>query len=248
MLALLPIFVPNDLGLQLQLNSIRSLNLYLEKYPTEMTRIYSGWCAKKEYWDAIQEVSQGTEVIVLENNIGKAAIVNSLFDKYHKGHEYFFTCDSDICFDCNQKDIFARLVNTAELLKNRNVGLLSLNQLEASCQLLAYQSLVEILPNSERISWAYDGRGLAGGALFFLCEAFRNVKYREVGAYGSDDGLLMIDMHAKQYFACCTQNICVIHPKEELKEGYLRFKNHILHGSFQIDEVQKMVDEFWSKS
>ena len=246
MLMLLPIFVPNDLGLVRQVDSIRTLNEYLERYPIkDVKRIYCGWCKKEEYWTAIRNIIP--DVIRLEENMGKSYIINKLVEEYGRGEKFFFTCDSDICFELEQEDIFRRLQTLAESLVEKKFGLISLNQHGHNCQFLTYQTHEDNV-TGEHISWGHDGRGLAGGALFLSTKAFEEVgKYRELGPYGSDDGFLMIDMKAKGFFACCARNIYVFHPAGELKVGYAELKSDLLWHLKVPEEVKQKLTEFWSK-
>lgn len=245
MLMLLPIFVPNDSGFEQQLDSIRSLNEYLEKYPVDnLNRIYCGWCSKEEYWTSIKELV--SDPIIVSDNIGKALIVNDLFDKYSDNEDWFFTCDSDIKFEIDQEDIFGRLLKLSKELSDKNLGLISINQHGHNCQLYDHQCHNTTI-GGELISWAPHGRALAGGALFISTKAFRQVgRYNNtLGPYGSDDDLLLASLKAQNFFACCARNMFVFHPHGEIKEGYMALKGDLLWNRKSYQEVTDKLRSFW---
>lgn len=235
MIALLPVFAPNELGFQRQLRSIVSLTKWFDG-----DIFVSGWIKEDEWWDTFLYSLEKYDNVLVDyqsSNLGKSCNVNYLFKRYCD-EDYFYTQDSDIVVESN---IFPRLINLQkEISRVTELGVISLNQTDDNCQLLEHQNVRTIIGN-EHVSWNDDGRGLAGGALYVSSKAFKDVGgYKEFGAYGGDDGYLLNDLSAKDYFSCCANDITVQHPSGDIKEGYLELKKDILHNG----NVERL-DKFW---
>lgn len=249
-----PIFCPNDIGFEIQMDSIRSFFDYCYHYNYhDLNIIYSGYCAKEEYWDHISKLCimkpHNIKIEKFPKNYGKAVIVNKMVYLYDKEYKYLFTFDSDIKFDLNENDIIKQLYDIAEQLPN--FGLLSLNQLGINCQLYNHYTESKQL-NGHTLCWHPGGAGIAGGCLFVSMKAFRDIKgYREMGVYDSDDGFLMLDLANKKYFLATIKTLSIIHPKvKELKEGYNQWKSELLNNRRNVGGGRyehKMIDaeNFW---
>lgn len=271
-----PIFVPNNLGLQVQLNSLTSLHEYVNKFGGKdiegIEFCFGGWCAKEDYWYAVIDqlwamhryTNFKLHLDKYDRNYGKSYVVNKLFDKYHIGESYMFTCDSDICFDITDtsgSSIFARLLYLADVVSlnkpdGKEFGLFSLSQKELDCQLHNEYNR-ELTIEQEHLSWANHGGGMAGGALLISTVAWKKVGgYRLlVGNYnGGDDGFLMEDIHKANLFGAVTDTISIIHPWTEIKPGYAAKKKEIMSkctGNI-VDKKTfltslKEMDEFWKE-
>lgn len=225
---ILPIFVPNQIGYDIQMESIRSFFTYVSFNGYKQLKVVlTGWCKDEFFWDGILTYcysrDHSIEVIKHDKNYGKAVVVNKAFTEYAKPYKYMMTWDSDIKFDIDEKDVIKRCFDVAEQIDN--FGLLSLNQKEQNCHLFDTQTEFKRV-GYEILSYSKDGSGIAGGCLFISVEKFSKVNgYKVLGIYDADDGNLMLDFAKSGYFIAVTQGINIIHPKTiELFDGYNKWK------------------------
>ena len=243
-----PIFCPNDKGFELQYNSIKSLFEFLEVSNIPFIKgVWGGWCKEEWMWEKLLD-DFDINAIDYKRNYGKAYVVNDLVKRFVTNEKYILTYDSDIKFDVGELHLFDRLIAVADQIEN--FGLLSLNQKEHNCQLFNHYNKMLCI-NEEIMRWCDGGGGIAGGCLFISTAAWNKIGgYRVMGVYDSDDGFMMVDMHDRKFFAATIETISVIHPWDEIKEGYSKWKSDILHNrrlgkDAGYNEKLKDAEDFW---
>jgi hypothetical protein len=240
-----PIFAIDDITFKLQIESLQSTLEYLNKYSTNIPLenlqiIYGGYCCNNTYWkDVLLNIKdiyilrgkKNVSVYKLDENYGKAYIVNNLYNSYaDKNVKWLLTYDSDIKYSITEENIFERCVNTALLIDNSKIntallnskvvsqfGLFALNQLEDSCH-LGFEDggdkNIQYVDN-EIIEWHSSGDGIAGGIFFINTEAWKKINgYRCTAIYGGDDGHCIGDMQRHGYTVTLAKSINMIHPKK----------------------------------
>jgi len=129
-----PIFAPDKLRLNRNLESLESIAKYTDKNNFDVKFHFGGW-AKGDYWptinDLINDKFKDSPFIVkkFDRNYGKAVVVNSLVDGAES--EYLLTCDSDMVFQMEEENMWQRLIecaNKAKELRTNPFGLVSFNQ------------------------------------------------------------------------------------------------------------------------
>lgn len=178
--------------------SILSFIEYTKEYDFNIQVILGGYCADEKYWIGLEKIIPENFIIHrFDENFGKAYVVNNLYSMYaDKSIKYLLTCDSDIIFDLNQKNLFSRLISTADLFeKNHKKPLMmSLNLNEFSCH--EHNNLTsEIKLNGEILKFKSSGGGIAGCCNFLNTDLWKAVGgYKIMCVYGGDDGQLCNDI------------------------------------------------------
>jgi hypothetical protein len=243
-LVIMPVFCPNDELFEVNKRSIVSfLNYVKDTCYQNIQIICCGYAAKDKFWQELVNITFPYKEVTMErldNNFGKAFIVNQCFKKYHSRQKYLLTMDSDILWDSGEYDILRRLVSipkyTDEITK-WPFGMASLNQKGHNCHIEKMLNK-EVTMNGECIKWPSSAGGIAGGCLFISTEAFKKVgMYRVMGVYSGDDGFLLHDMIKAGYFACVPYDINIWHESNnDIFNGkYLKWKKSILQKCLSTD-------------
>ena len=141
-----PIFAPDLMRLNKNIDSIESINNYIIKNNIKNDNIkfiFGGWCLNDEYWNILSTKINdyfNVSAIRFDKNYGKAYVVNSLvaLAETKLEFEYILTLDSDIMFDINEPNIFERLITCAdscESIRGIPFGLIALNQSVGNCHI-----------------------------------------------------------------------------------------------------------------
>lgn len=113
------IFVKDNITLEKNITSLKSLGKYLKKYPPTVEYIlwFSGWAYNKSSRKTIvdileQEFNNQYIIMKFEQNVGKSTYINSIVQKISKTFERtsLFTFDSDIIFSLDCPELFDRVV------------------------------------------------------------------------------------------------------------------------------------------
>jgi len=257
------VFAPSKAKTERNLNSVRSLKKYLDKYPYPLD-IYFGGFASEEFrkytFDTIQNLFPDANVSQFDKNFGKAYVINKITKMAtdSNNYKYMFTADSDVLFDVTEPNVFNRMVECAEFtekIKNKPFGLLGINLKEGNCNIIKLlRENVRKFTNSygqeEEIIWNNYPGHIAGGGLFISMDAWKEVGgYRVLGVFGSTDAYLLIDMKNKGKTWQLAQNIYIIHPPEKDLQ-YQIWKRKFLNAGKILTEEELLkkveeVEEFW---
>jgi hypothetical protein len=260
-----PIFAPDLMRLNKNIDSLESINNYLKQNNinnNSINFVFGGWCINDEYWNIISsKIIEYFNVtpIRFDKNYGKAFVVNSLILKAQENinFKYILTLDSDIMFDINEPNIFERLIYSfcmSKYIRDIPVGLIALNQSIANCHLQnVYDNSFEFESNycKEKIVYPNGHGGIAGGCLFITLEGWNLVGgYRIMGVYAGDDEYLLRDLLSKGMSIQMADTIKCIHP-HETDSKYANWKGHIcqrdkiiINNNNLQDKVNE-ADEFW---
>lgn len=224
------VFGPDQNQLNRNLRSLKSLDEYLKKYPYDITLHAAGWCASDDLWNQVVELLQTVSFsYTLDrhmNNAGKSFVVNTLFDTYLKEHDdivYFFTADSDICFDADLcPNLFERLMQAPDhitALMKKPFGMIALAQAEGDCHIHNVLTLNVTYTNTfgqvEKMSYHPHVGGIAGGCLFTTTANWKQVGgYRLINVYGGDDGFYLLDTYNTGKACVVSDTISIIHPND----------------------------------
>jgi len=222
-----PIFAPDKIRLDRNLDSLHSMSVHLQCHPFDDIEFYFGGWAKDEYWPLISEVVTrefaGRKFILkkFDKNYGKGKVVNTLMKDVDT--KYVLTADSDILFLKEEYKMFERLINAAEIspvIRGIPFGMLSLNQSGNNCHLsFCYNQRVEYdnkFGRYEAHCFPDGGGGIAGGCIFFENKLWKLIGgYKVMGVYAGDDAYFLMDVYnlkrSIQIFETCS----VIHPHED---------------------------------
>jgi hypothetical protein len=263
-----PIFAPDEKRFERNWNSLNSFLDYSNEENLNIKFAIGGWC-KDEYWDKFvdlinnKNVNNKISLLRCEKNYGKAIVVNMLYNKVKEKNipfKYLMTCDSDILFPKETKNMFYRLEQLAvESVKytKKPFGMVSLNQLEANCHWkVCYQNQYSYKNwhgDTEKIVFPTNPSGIAGGCLFVSKECWEKVGgYRQMGLYAGDDAYFLIDAYTNGFSYQMSDSIGIIHP-EENDEEFAKWKHKVCQRDTvggiireNIDDKIKEADEFWS--
>lgn len=258
-----PIFAPDQMRLDRNLNSIKSFGNYTKKYPYNLTVVFGGWSMHEDYWPIINQTIKeycghlNPKIIKFDRNYGKAVIVNQLTQKYIESkHSYLLTADSDICWTEESPHNFERLVEMATKsleVRQRPLGMISLNQKDQNCHLpCAYENRYEYDGKfgKETFVWPNGGGGIAGGCLFIPVSAWKKIGgYKVSGVYSSDDSIWMKDSFDQGYSTLLAHSISIIHPNEH-DQKYAQFKVYVCQKTAcrnlkNIDIEIAEMESFW---
>lgn len=250
-------------------DSIVSFGKYIKKYPYSIKCYFIGWASKDKYWAKIETTIKENipeeyiyKIVRKKENFGKAYVVNeALQDIKNLDFEYFFTCDSDICFLEDEPNIFERLTDTAfklDSVHNKIIGFIAndqkghcchiYNKLNNEVHVLGYNNITEILAYS-----AQEPGWIAGGSLFISKSAWFDIGgYKQVAVYGADDGQLHTDFRKKFYICYVAKSISVYHPSTD-DEVYQNWKTStctidIEKNKLDYDKLKQKADLFWSEN
>jgi glycosyltransferase involved in cell wall biosynthesis len=262
-----PIFAPDQKRFERNWNSLTSFLNYCEENKLDVKFALGGWC-KDEYWDKFVNLintnyaKNKITLIRCDRNYGKAVTVNLLYSKVKEKNvdfKYILTCDSDILFPKETKNLIHRLeqlpVQSHKHTK-KPFGMVSLNQLGANCHWkVCYQNeytYTNTFGNVEKIVYPTAPSGIAGGCLFINKECWEKVGgYRQMGLYSGDDAWFLVDTYQSGFSHQMADSIGIVHP-EENDEEYAKWKHKVCQrdsvGGIRkanIDHIIKEADEFW---
>jgi hypothetical protein len=260
-----PIFAPDLMRLNKNIDSIESINNYLIKNninKDSINFIFGGWCISDEYWNILStKINEyfNVNAVRFDKNYGKAYVVNSLIalSETKFKFEYILTLDSDIMIDINEPNIFERLmtcVKMSESIRCIPVGLIALNQSVGNCHLsLIYENKIEFPSDygTEQIVYPSGCGGIAGGCLFITLKSWKLVGgYRVMGVYAGDDAYLLVDLYNKGMSIQMAHTISCIHPHEtDMK--YAHWKGNVCQRDQStvmnelLEEKIKEANDFW---
>lgn len=260
-----PIFAPNLTLLNKNINSLNSISEYLTKHNLTHESInfcFGGWTINDEYWDIIYNKIKDlfkVEALRFDKNYGKAYVVHKLVEHSQKEYnfKYIFTLDSDILMDCNEHNIFERLitcVGMSELILKKKCGLIGLNQKVNNCHMnCVYQNSFKFNSEyqEENIVYPNGCGGIAGGCLFIPLDSWKIVNgYRIMGVYAGDDAYILNDLYKKNMSIQMADTINCIHPIDtDSKYTYWKVKvcqrDQKVINDATLDEKIIEANEFW---
>jgi hypothetical protein len=269
-----PVFAPDKMRLDRNVNSIKSFGQYLKVNGNDgmaITIAIGGWAKDDALWEEIVNACKeafGGKVIPIrfDRNYGKATVVNKLVSiSKEQGAKFdaILTADSDILYPVDTANMLARLAIAAlkmEARKGKPFGMISLNQLGAGCHWkVCYENVVEYELKlnkgvfKEKIVWPNMPSGIAGGCLFVsrnLWDATGG--YRVLGVYSGDDAFLLVDCFQKGFSYQMSDSIAIVHPPEDDAE-YAKWKvtvcqrDSLTGYKSNLDPIIKEADEFWEQ-
>lgn len=262
-----PIFGPDRVRLDRNLNSIQSLYNYFKTNKIDLKDfnfVFGGWCKTEEYWKEITTRIKelfNVNPYKFEKNYGKATVVNNIIIAARsKGinFDYILTMDSDILFDATEKNIFERLkeaVVKSESHRKLPVGMIGLNQKSHNCHMtMIYDNNFEYdgKYGKEKIVWPNGPSGIAGGCVFVSSKGWDKIKgYRLMGVYAGDDAFLLHDLFTSGMSIQVIDTLGIVHPPEN-DEEYAKWKVKVCQRDTasgvkaNIDSNIKEADDFWS--
>lgn len=269
-----PIFAPDEMRLERNVNSIKSFGEYLKSNGTDgfnMSITLGGWASKDEYWDKIVEachlyISPQLTPSRFDKNYGKAHVVNNLVAaslNQNGNIEAILTADSDILFPLETQHMFLRLSIAAEQsikTKKQNWGMIALNQLGQCCHWkccydnqMKYIATIKNQQFPELLVWPTNPSGIAGGCLFLNKEYWWDKLggYPNKSLYGPDDALTLAYCPHYGYSWQLADTIGIIHPQEN-DEEYAQWKVKVCQRAAhnpgeKLEDLIKEADEFWNK-
>lgn len=235
-----PIFAPDQVQTQRNIDSIHSLGTYLKTHGTNGINVMltmGGWAKDDSLWESVafagrQEFGDKFSPTRFDRNYGKACVINTLYKNVlnqNPNIQSIISMDSDIIFPLDCKNIFTRLSVAAEKLtesKKMKWGMIALNQRGAGCHWQnCYENQAEYVVSikgetyKEKMVWPTATSGIAGGCLFINREMFDAVGgYRQMGVYAGDDAYLLCDCARTGYSYQMSDTIYIIHPPENDKK------------------------------
>lgn len=241
----LPIFAPDQMRLERNINSIQSVGQYLKENGADgfnISLILGGWAKTDELWNKIveachQHISPQLNPIRFDKNYGKAHVVNSLVGhsiQQNNQINAILTADSDILFPVETQHMFMRLAVAAEqsvATKKQNWGLIALNQLGQCCHWkVCYENQIKYITTvknqqfPELVVWPTTPSGIAGGCLFLNREYWDKVGgYKKLGVYCGDDALMLGYCQPLGFSWQMVDTIGIVHPQEN-DEEYAKWK------------------------
>jgi hypothetical protein len=262
-----PIFAPDQKRFERNWNSLTSFFSYCDENMLDVKFALGGWC-KDEYWDKFVDLVNSKyaknkiTLIRCDRNYGKAVTVNLLYNKIKEKNvdfKYILTCDSDILFPKETKNMIHRLEQLpaqSHTHTKKPFGMVSLNQLGANCHWkVCYENqftYTNTFGDVEKMVYPTAPSGIAGGCLFISKECWEKVGgYRQMGVYAGDDAYFLIDTYLKGFSHQMSDTIGIIHP-EDGDEEYAKWKHKVCGrdtaGGIKrenIDDKIKEADEFW---
>lgn len=235
-----PVFAPTEGLKKKNVDSIKSLVAYFEKYGATFDVAIEGWAQEDKYWDDIVEAASALKpihVVRRAHNDGKAAVVNSMHSSVvsGSGYEYILTADSDMIFVDTVDNMIERLIKIANYMAEytkKKTGLIGLNQLVNTRHYTStYKNVTHIMrfnESKETVVWPDSPFGIAGGALFIPVSAWEDIGgYRKMGVYAGDDAYIIQDMHSKGYGYYLAKDVAMLHPYDN-DEDYKKWKDYTL--------------------
>jgi hypothetical protein len=267
-----PVFAPDQMRLDRNINSIKSFGQYLKVNGQDGINLavaIGGWVKTDEFWNAIveacKEAFNGKVVpIRFDRNYGKASVVNKLVNLSVENKLKFdaiLTADSDILYPIETSNMFGRLTIAAikmEARKGKPFGMMALNQLGSGCHWqvcqensVTYDIKVGKGDYKEKIVWPNNPSGIAGGCLFISRRMWEAVGgYRVLGVYAGDDAYLLVDCARHGFSWQMSDSIAIVHPPEN-DEEYAKWKVKVCQRDSMtgvkanIDDQIREADGFW---
>jgi len=273
LLIIQPIFAPDAVQAQRNIDSINALGAYLKAHGTDginLSITMGGWAKTDELWNKVIEAGKvhfGDKFnpTKFDKNYGKAFVVNNLYKNVvaqnHNIHA-LISMDSDILFPIDLNHIFVRLSVASEKVvesKKMNWGIIGLNQKGAGCHFqtcyenqMQYSISIRGQTYEERMVWPTVSSGIAGGCLCINRELFDKVGgYRQFGVYAGDDAYLLYDCARLGFSYQMSDSIHIIHPPEP-DQKYAEWKVRTCQRDTStgekanIDSQIKEADNFWN--
>lgn len=270
-----PIFAPDVVQTQRNIDSIKSLGVYLKTHSTDgfnFMVIMGGWAKSDDLWNLI--VNEGKtqfgptfNPVRFDKNYGKAFVVNNLYKSVisqNNNVDVLMSADSDIIFPLETPHMFTRLVVAAEKMvevKKQPWGLIGLNQLQHGCHFkscyenqVEYEVTIRNQQFKEKIVWPSITSGIAGGCLFINRQYWDKVGGYDVErakVYGPDDAYLLYFCGPNGFSWQMSDSIGIIHPfdnNKEYSEWKVKSCQYTAHHPEQKhEETITNADNFWNK-
>jgi hypothetical protein len=238
------IFAPNEELLNKNIKSLKSL-----KNIKRGDFYFSGWVAKKEYWDILDPhiYSLSPKKYIKRNkNYGKAYNINLLTSGLN--YDLLLTFDSDIIFS-DEIDYYKEIENMYNQIDN--LGIIAFNQKEQNCHLTNILTSSKMIGSNKYI-YNENGGGIAGGCILINFNLWKELGgYRVMGVYAGDDGFLFSDSKNKGKFIAMNEDIYVIHPQEKNSE-YQNWKIKVCQRDVSGKEIKNLTEHikesevFWN--
>jgi hypothetical protein len=231
-----PVFAPDQMRLERNINSLQSLGQYLKENGTDsinMSVVLGGWAKTDELWNEIvkachEHISPQMTPVRFDKNYGKAHVLNSLVNhalQQQPTISAIISADSDILFPLETPHMFLRMAIVAEQMvgiKKKNWGLIGFNQLGHGCHFKScwdnqakYIATIKNQQFPELIVWPSIPSGIAGGCLFLNADLWKQVGgYKNKSVYGPDDAYMLHFCDALGYSYQVADTIGIVHPPE----------------------------------
>lgn len=252
-----PVFCPTQEMLEVNIRSIHSILDYFHEFVSCRPHyVLGGYCKNDDFWKQIELAVADRNTLMevhvhrYDGNLGKAFIVNDLFDKYDGArYGFLFSMDSDIILDSTVPNILERSMKIFRRFGMfGRLGLIAYEQNRAS-QHIKSSSMEKRVVGGESLLISHKGLGVAGGCLFIPTKIFAEVgMYRIMGTYGGIDGYLMKDLVGKRYKVAIVESISVIHPEDSDLSGgeYTRWKTKMRQARREKNGARITFDELRS--
>lgn len=269
-----PIFAPDQMRLERNINSLQSLGQYLKENNTDglnISLVIGGWAKTDELWNAVvsaakEYINPNIQPVRFDKNYGKAHVLNTLV-----GHALqqqptinaIISADSDILFPLETPNMFIRMVIAAEQMvqiKKQNWGLIGFNQLGHGCHFttcwenqVKYIATVKNQQFPELIVWPNIASGIAGGCLFLNADLWKKVGgYKMLGVYAGDDAYMLALCGQLGFSYQVADTIGIVHPPEH-DEEYAKWKVKVCQRDTATgikNDISSQIiesEDFWNK-
>lgn len=160
-------------------------------------------------------------------NVGKAAIVNQMFNESHKeDFDYFISVDSDLVVENAEMEKYCWIDEMVKILEaDQNIGVVSTFQDGANCH--AWQYLIKEKVVADHTIKFGSCSGIAGGCIMLRASEFVTLGgYQARDLYAGDDALLlwMVEHNLKK-LPVVVMDVKLTHiPNEDTEGEYQEWK------------------------
>lgn len=268
-----PIFAPDQMRLERNINSLQSLGRYLKENGTDamnLSIIIGGWAATDELWakmvDACHEhLNPQLNPVRFDKNYGKAHVMNSLVNhslQQNPNINAIISADSDILFPMETPHMFVRMAIAAEqmvTIKKQNWGLIGFNQLGHGCHFkscwdnqVKYIATIKNQQFPELVVWPSTTSGIAGGCLFINVDLWKSVGgYVNKSVYGPDDAYMLHFCGVRGFSWQVADTIGIVHPPEDdqkYAEWKVRVCQRVAHNPGEdFNALVNEAETFWKE-
>jgi len=166
-------------------------------------------------------VSDKVRVLMSNVNIGKAKIVNKIYNEYGSDCDYVISIDSDLIADEPEYNFIDESVQY--MINFPEFGLLSTFQKNNDQHI--WQHLTQETEKQGRVVCHGEYCGIAGGCVILNKNVWDSIgNYNTYGeVYGYDDGLLIKEVYDKSLMVGVIRDVKLTHPLDN-DEGYADWK------------------------
>lgn len=269
-----PIFAPDQMRLERNINSIESLGQYLKENGTDnmnLSIVIGGWAKTDELWEQMvtackTHLNPQFTPVRFDKNYGKAHVLNGLINhalQQQPTINAIISADSDILFPLETPNMFLRMAIAAEQMvnmKKQNWGMIAFNQLGQGCHFKScwtnqakYIATIKNQQFPELIVWPSTPNGIAGGCLFINAAFWKLVGgYKKLGVYAGDDAVLLLQCGQTGFSYQVADTIGIVHPPEH-DEEYAKWKVRVCQRDTatgiknDITSQIQEADDFWKE-